>query len=322
MNHVPQRRDLPGHQTRRQHLMNEISTPPRSTSKLRLVLAGLGTAAAVGGVAAAALLAPGGTSTGTPGKAKLMAASEVLTKASDAAAAEPDLKPKPDQYLYFSSQSRQNGGGIDVRKIWLSVDGKHATLLDSQMPGFPKGHGWICSNKKGEDMGGKAGDLKNPPTNCHDRPAYDPTIPTDPKAAKAWLYKNSMGGNPPDIQAFITVGDTIREHYIGSKSLAALFKAAAQIPGVTVYRNVRDSAGRVGIAVGQTWRYDRHELIFDPKTFRLIGEQEVCDTVTSFHPAGESKTDLPSKVWCKNGQVSYSSAELGFGLVNRPGQLP
>ena len=303
--------------------MTEISTPaPRPR---RLLLGGLA-AATVAGAAVAALVvaSSGGTAHTTrplrSDRISLMAVSEVLGKASNAAAAGPDLHPKPGQLLYFASTSTQNGGPATPRKAWLSVDGRHPGLIDQSLNG-QRMYVWICSDEQGGSPNGTA-DLAHPPKNCHDQPAYDPSVPTDPTAAKDWLYRNSKGSNPPDVQAFITVGDTIREHYLPARSLAALFKAAARIPGVKVYRNVVDSAGRPGIAVGQTWRYDRQELIFDPTTYKLIGEREVCDTDDSFHPAGESKTDMPSAVPCKNGQVGYSSAELGFGVVDRPGRLP
>jgi hypothetical protein len=302
--------------------MNEISIPSRGTPRRRLAVVGLGMAAVLaGGVATAVLASSGDTGAGPTGRAKLMAASEVLNRASEVAAAQPDLNPKPGQYLYFKSQSRQGGGATEIREIWMSVDGRHATLLADRTAGQPRTYRWICADRHGADRGGQA-DLAHQPKNCHDQPAYDPSLPKDAGAAKAWLYKNRDGSNPPDVQAFITVGDTIRERYIGSRSLAALFKAAAQIPGVQVYRDVRDSAGRTGIAVGQTWKHDRHELIFDPKTFRLIGEREVCDAAGSFHPRGESKTDPPMRLDCTNGYVGYSSAELAFGLVDRPARLP
>jgi hypothetical protein len=318
--------------------MNEISTPRRGPAKRLLFFGGLTAAALAGGVATALAVASSG---GTPGpgpgpgpgtqplgreRVSLMAASQVLIKASDAAAAQPDLRPKPGQYLYFTSKSHQ--GAITgqpaistVRKVWLSVDGKNAGLLDQREDGN-RMYVWLCSQPNGADKGGTV-DLAHPPAGCQNQPAYETTIPTDPKTAKAWLYNNSHGDNPPDVQAFHTVGDTIRERYIGSKALAALFKAAAQIPGVKLYQNVTDLAGRTGIAVGQTWKGARQELIFDPKTFKLIGEQEVCDTDTSFHPAGGSKTMAPAGgPHCKNSLPGYSSAELGFGVVDRPGERP
>ena len=56
---------------------------------------------------------------------------------------------------------------------------------------------------------------------------------------------------------------------------AALFKVAATIPGATVKPHVTDAAGRAGIAVarvGQEYPED-NELIFDPRTYRLLGQR-------------------------------------------------
>jgi hypothetical protein len=364
--------------------MNEISAH-RRPSKRRFVIGGAFTAGLAAGVAGVLLLntadpavnpkPPVGPATLVPYK---LVASEVLLKASNAAAAAPDLQPKPGQYLYFHSKSHQPAVTFKEgqreqpeyntdREVWLSVSGKNAGLL--RLAGADPMTVWLCDTREQPGNGatekgveGKV-DLANPPTNCQDRPAYSNSVPTDAAAAKEWLYKNSQGGNPPDVQAFITVGDTIRERYIGSKSLAALFKAAADIPGVKVYKNVTDSAGRKGIAVGQTWNGTRHQLIFDPKTFELRGESQVVDYNDDFQPSGGS-TPKPSEPTSsptgpapsptapgapptvggesvtasaappvespqpsasaqsklKQGQLLYSSANLGFALVDRVGQ--
>src|SRR5215208_3962235 len=98
MNSLPPRRDLPGRETRRHHLMNEISTH-RRRSKRRFVIGGAVTAGLAAGVAGVLLLntadpavnpkLPVGPATLVPYK---LVASEVLLKASNAAAAAPDLQ--------------------------------------------------------------------------------------------------------------------------------------------------------------------------------------------------------------------------------------
>jgi hypothetical protein len=98
---------------------------------------------------------------------------------------------------------------------------------------------------------------------------------------------------------------------------------------VKVYKNVTDSVGRTGIAVGQTWNGIRRELIFDPKTYELLGESEVADYNDDFQPSGGS-TPKPSASpgspsasaahRLKQGQLLYSSANLDFALVDRVGQ--
>ncbi|MDX6738155.1 hypothetical protein [Actinocorallia sp. A-T 12471] len=129
-----------------------------------------------------------------------------------------------------------------------------------------------------------------------DGPAYLTTVPTDPSAAKKWVYDRSRGGNPVDVQAFHTLGDTIREHVIPGASLAALFRAAAEIPGVDLTEGVTDLEGRPGIAVGQTYNTIRWELVFDAETFALLGERTLRDLDATWRPTGDKPTtpaDLP-----------------------------
>ncbi|GAB2816451.1 hypothetical protein GCM10022221_13030 [Actinocorallia aurea] len=183
-----------------------------------------------------------------------------LTEASHAAAAEPDADPEPGQYLYFSSESHQGGlsagEGLPerpafdtVREVWLSASGEKAGYLDQRAPdGSDAVRTWLCDVPQGtkgtEPEKVEEPDLSVPPTGCgNNGPAYLTTVPTDPAAAKQWLYDNSKGGNPLDVQAFITLGDTIREHLIPNASLSALFKAAADIPGGHPLQE-RDGHGR------------------------------------------------------------------------------
>jgi hypothetical protein len=334
--------------------MNEISAH-RRPSKRRFAIGGVLTTGLAVGVAGFLLLDTAGPATRPQqnavkqnpaqlGPVKLVA-SEVLLKASNAAAAASDLQPKPGQFLYFHSKSyqpamlfpgtkREQPEDKTDREAWLSVSGKNAGLLKSA--GSNPMTVWLCDTPQGEKSeieAKKKGvepkvDLANPPTGCQNLPAYRDDVPTDAAAAKKWLYKNSHGGNPPDVQAFITVGDTIGARYIGSKSLAALFKAAASIPGVKVYKNVTDLAGRSGIAVGQTWNGLRHELIFDPKTYEVRGASEVVDYNDDFQPSGGStpkpsgspQSSASAQHKLKQGQLLYSSASLGFALVDRVGQ--
>jgi hypothetical protein len=90
-----------------------------------------------------------------------------------------------------------------------------------------------------------------------------------------YLYDHLAGQNPPDQQAFITAGDLIRDNYIRSASLAAIFRAVAHIPGVTVVHGAVSANGLREIAVQRIYKGESNQLIFNPKTFKVIGEREV-----------------------------------------------
>jgi len=83
-----------------------------------------------------------------------------------------------------------------------------------------------------------------------------------------------MGGLSPDAVAFGTIGDLIREQAMPPRVAAALYRAAALIPGVTVIRAATDAIGRRGVAVSLSVRGDQQEWIFDRHTHLLLGERE------------------------------------------------
>jgi len=306
---------------------------------------GLGAVLVAGGVAAVLVPLQGRDGGGDAPRQVNVAATEVLSRASRAAAAQPDLKPRPGQFLYFESRAFQIAISVQdgrakgaeertYRKDWLSVDGRRAGLMQVTGGVDPLGTMWLCNGSADYDRREAAAkakghqakvDLADPPTGCHNQPAAPPGLPTEAGAMRAWLYKHSEGGNPPDVQAFVTLGDTIRAQYIRPASLAAMFKAAATIPGVTVTRNVVDLAGRKGIAVGQTWQGIRYEVIFDAATYRFLGERQLVDHDDSFRPKGGkpsvSSTPVQGKRE-KQGTVMYASAQLKVAVTDRPGQAP
>jgi hypothetical protein len=327
----------------REHLLASVQRgdrPRAVRTRRRLVAGGVGTAGVAAGLASALIVAPTAR-VGHHPPVTVAGAAAVFTHAADAAATRPDLRPRPDQFVYVESESRQapqpvsdglpDQPGFSVhRRAWLSADGRHAGLVHNggEEPV------WLCDHDdqkapKYGDGGLKQSkvDLAKPPTGCTPAPpAYDRSLPTDPASALTWLYRHSQGGNPPDVQAFRTVGDTIRESYVPPGAMAAIFKAAARIPGVKVIGTVVDLTGRKGIAVGQTYGGIRDELIFDRTTYRLLGERTIVDHDTSFRPSGGKsalKPDVgPSPREMKDGTVLYSTAVLRVAVTDRAGRLP
>jgi hypothetical protein len=102
------------------------------------------------------------------------------------------------------------------------------------------------------------------------------TLPTRPHALLAMIYKVEAGhGSSADQEAFVTIGDLLRDKIAPPKVAAALYRAAALIPGVTLVPDATDAIGRHGVAVAQTAGGIRSELIFNKTTLRLIGERTI-----------------------------------------------
>src|SRR5262249_42134829 len=106
------------------------------------------------------------------------------------------------------------------------------------------------------------------------------TLPTNPHALLALIYRVERGHGPgPDQEAFVTIGDLLRNTIAPPKVAAALYRAAALIPGVTLIPGATDAIGWHGVAVGRIGPGAdggiREELIFSKSTLRLIGERTV-----------------------------------------------
>lgn len=105
-------------------------------------------------------------------------------------------------------------------------------------------------------------------------------LPTDPEALAAIIRAQAEQADPPvDAEMFVIVGDLLRQPGAPPELRSALYKVAAQIPGVELVGEVTDYAGRSGIAVAMRAEFggaaERFTLIFDPTTSALLGEERV-----------------------------------------------
>lgn len=262
---------------------------------------------AAAAVAVAGVLVTGVTSGNTPAPntaGHATEAAQVLQLAAASAAEKPALNARPDQFVFIETTTAygetivgqgkvtQKPATPTTRQIWLSVDGTRDGLLRQPqsprdnldglpLPGCRNGH----RVENGVDQP------------CQPQPAVRTDLPTTPDAMFSWLYENSHGDNPRDVQAFITVGDLIREAYLPPATLSALFSAASRIPGVTVDKDAQDASGRHGIGVKMP--AGGAELVFDPQTYEYLGERD---------------QGMANEV---NG-----AARIRLAIVDKAGQLP
>ena len=92
------------------------------------------------------------------------------------------------------------------------------------------------------------------------------------------IYKTTMGqGNSPDGQALTWIADTLRFGAVPADLRAALYQAAAMIPGVEITEKQANLNGATGVAIGRLEDATgiRQDLIIDPTTGQLIGERQV-----------------------------------------------
>jgi hypothetical protein len=182
--------------------------------------------------------------------------------------------PRPEQFVY----ARSAGGDGPDREIWQSVDGTRDGLLhqpdDTKIPLPGCRDGQMAVVKGPEVVPG----VTEP---CEPRPAYRSDLPTDVDGMLAYLDANASG-EPGSVNARgKDVLGLINESLLPPLSRAALYEAAARVPGLSVVPDARDAAGRPGIGItwpvppGSSAKATPVVIVFDKDTYELLG--------TNFH---------------------------------------
>lgn len=266
----------------------------------RIAVAGvavLAAAAVTGGLAATAgpTARPGRSHAAASRASAAPNSAQALLGRVSLAADEQTVTVRDDQFIYTDILSDYNTTGPTGGKpthlsghdqAWVSVDGSR--------PGRVTGPG----KDKTVPVTGVPASLEAP--NYH----YLETLPTDPDKLLAALradrgmYKQTVS---PDDALWMSLDALINNSVVMPPKLtAAVYRTAAQVPGITLVDDVTDAAGRHGIGVTRTVAFDgsRTTWIFDPKTYQYLGERSV------------SSND------------SMVTAVVGRGVVDQAGQLP
>jgi hypothetical protein len=248
------------------------------------------------------------------------AAARLLDKIAYAAGRQPAQSVGDNQYEYvkslehFATYVTDNGKTTmfmpkpDVRQFWQSVSNLCQDSLILEDGSYQR-----VSNKyprqKCPDPGSLAGG--------------DPTyrlmksLPTSPRALLQLLYAANQAlvnevklppgqsyysdGQSTYSYAFDNIGNMLNDSIAPPQFSAALYRAVALIPGVTVVPGAVNAAGQHGVAVAFAYNGQREEWIFDKTTLQFIGERDI-DT--------------------KTGAVTGSNAIIVRAFVDRPGELP
>jgi hypothetical protein len=114
-------------------------------------------------------------------------------------------------------------------------------------------------------------------------------LPRDPQALLDAIRERSNPGSSAS-EMLESIADALKTGAVPVDLRAALYKAAALIPGVTVVDRQANLNGETGIALGveDQDRQTRLDIIIDPTTGLLIGEREVTLTTEAYpaFPAG------------------------------------
>ncbi|MFB7049743.1 CU044_5270 family protein [Streptomyces microflavus] len=300
-------------EARRVHFLSEIDRQTRAGSFRQMLRPGrrwsLALGTAVAAAASVAVLSLGSGSPVAPGKVPPASAASVqlLERAALVAAATPQTKVRAGQYTYIktvghtSVLSEKKTGEMELLRQdegmeqWTSVDGSAQTLQRKN------GSDALLPGTSGQ------GTLNSPTHKLLDG------LPTDPQALLKRISddvaENHGSGSDstigPHQEAFVTIGDLLRNGGTPPDLTAALYRAAALIPGVDIVPDAMDAAGRRGVAVARTHNGERIEWIFDESTVRLLGERTVL---------------VEDNAWGKAGTIVSSVALIDSGIVDEAGQ--
>lgn len=116
-------------------------------------------------------------------------------------------------------------------------------------------------------------------------------LPRDPEALRDHMYDEYVGGSASiDEDVWVRITDLLRTRLVPADLRAAMYRALALIPGVTIIEKEATLDGRTGVALGRTeperGSTYRVEIIIDPATGLVIGDRDVTLVDQEEIPAG------------------------------------
>ncbi|MFF2407189.1 CU044_5270 family protein [Streptomyces sp. NPDC058092] len=299
------------------------SRVPRPRRRLvRVMVPAVACALAVGGVVVVNLPDTSGRGSGAVADGRTRSVPEAVQLLDRIALAAGDGKQpsvRADQFVYIESRVAYAGqsawGGpvtmppAHTRQVWLAADGSRPGLLREEgEPDSLLGADGPVGHLDGRGATPRPGTLDGGPSIDNPTHEYVASLPTDPDALLKLIRDETRGeGRGADQRAFTAIGDLLAETWAPPKVGAALYKAAAKIPGVTVVRAATDASGREGVAVARTAHGQQTQWVFDRTTYAFLGERTVLTEAGDAGPAGT---------------VVGTSAVLAKAAVDRAGDKP
>jgi hypothetical protein len=270
------------------------------------------------------------------------AAAELADRAATVVAAQSVPTPRPHQWVYTKELRVEHGGGKPwTWERWIRVDGKKYVNADNNDL-----RGARVSDIRREWTQRVAAMWPHCPAGKREqlarvRPAVGlgrffpnpAAVPTDPDGLLAAVYQlvenpdcsPILGGDNVQDRAYLLI-NVLLQGVQPPEVRAALYRALAKIPGVTVVHSATDAAGRRGVAFTRAASIEfsgssswlRLEIILDNDTYRYLGARYIV-TRDYFMP------DVPSDskgTRFRKGQVLISTAQLALAVVNAPCQRP
>jgi hypothetical protein len=244
-----------------------------------------------------------GQATASPGQRVTLTASEVLYRVAQVADITVSTPPREDQFEYIKSVV-SHGGRTETVEDWL--------------PQSPTAEGVVHTNGKFAFVIApwSAGLTPTAKAQFSDpNYAFLAALPTDPTRVLHAINANGKhqpAGGTLTETSFSNVVGLVGDQILPPKLAAAIYRALAALPGISIDQNAVDAAGRHGVGVGATgFEGEELELIFDPTNFTLLGTRTAPP---AHNPGGQ------------HGNVTFAGpsqdAIIEQAIVDAAGQVP
>jgi hypothetical protein len=337
---VPADRDLPPgrHLLHRENLMSQIlneppgsqpgigesprnrrPSPRRSRARHPSARGLVAAAAAVALIAGLGVTAADRLSAHPAPPAAAATVTTVLDRVAQAAAAGPAVKVRPDQYFYVKAQVASTSTFAKSGRVegWIAQSQSKETLWRDNGHSETLQAGISSSGFGGPVIGLT---MSAPPSFIsrvkllYPTYAYLESLPANPRQLLNLIQQQVSPVGRSDVEAFLAIGQLLSTAVLPPPTAAALYRAAALIPAVTVVPGATDALGRPGIGIAYSYAGDykdsfrlREEWIFSTSTYQFLGART---SITSLSATNREVTG------------TSSSAVLARGIADSPGGTP
>ncbi|MFC8199042.1 CU044_5270 family protein [Streptomyces sp. NPDC057298] len=200
---------------------------------------------------------------------------DLLHRIAEVAAAKKSVPVRDDQYVYVRTQGSMKLSEKDIRVLreasWTAVDGKRPGLRRVTVlvgPPFRHRDPFSSYSKGTHDM------RLSPDQNVTTFRELQ-ALPTSPDSLLEKIYADTKGeGQPRESAALEKIGDMLPDATLLPELDAALYRAAAKIPGVSVVTDAKDYTGRSGIGLSFKERDGRTVWVFDRESLDFLGSAD------------------------------------------------
>ncbi|NSC20178.1 hypothetical protein FM076_02710 [Streptomyces albus subsp. chlorinus] len=291
------------------HIDRDLTSDRPARRLLRPALLAPVTALALAGALTAGLTLSGDRDDpGTRHAAEMRPAAALLHRISDATQQRDTPTVRDDQFVYTREKVREADitsgkavvGPLKARETWAA-----------QKPGRLHKLGLTRVDGETLPINAELGDTDGTPAGLS-RPTYRwlGSLPTDPGKLLAYLYDKTpkAEGRERDQQVFEEIGDLLGR-LTPPRTAAALYQAAARIPGVERAPQAHDALGRRGLGIARDDRRHgvRTEWVFAKGDYSFLGSRSYLTEATDYGKAGT---------------LLSSTAVIQHAVVDKAGRRP